>query len=94
MKGRSKRYLTLPRWVVKRQNEWSEPFCKGKESALTFPKSLPTDPFLVGNECDIHPIFAEKMAHMSKREQQWERIRPAGANRQLCDLFEDRHAYR
>ena len=56
---------------------------------------LRTGLFLVGNVCDHHyrPAFAEVVSSARERLQQWKRIKAAGANGRLSDLFKDRSAF-
>jgi len=56
---------------------------------------LRTGRFLVRSVCDHHyrPAFAEVVSPSRERLQQWERIKAAGANGRLSDLFKDRSAF-
>lgn len=58
--------------------------------------SLQPGQFLVGNVCDHHyrPAFAEKVAPLAGREQQWERIKVVRADGRVCDLFKDKHGFK
>ncbi len=58
--------------------------------------SLPAGRFIVANLCD-HPYrsgFAEEVAPRWVREEQWNRIKSAGAQGRLCGLFQDWTSFR
>ena len=58
--------------------------------------SLQAGQFLVGNVCDHHyrPAFAEIVAPMGRREEQWERIKRVRAEGRVCDLFQDKQGFK
>lgn len=61
----------------------------------TFLFSLPAGPFLVsGCMLNGRPVFAECVVPAAARAAQWGRIKAAGANGRLCDLFDTPEAFR
>jgi hypothetical protein len=40
-----------------------------------------------------NPVFAEKVAPPSKRDEQWSRIKDASADQRNCMIFKNKHDY-
>ena len=54
-----------------------------------FLMDLPDDVFLMSNRLNdkYEPVFAEKVMPLSKRIDQWQRIKEASADQRLCHVF-------
>ena len=52
--------------------------------------------FLVSNICNASPakpVFAEKVVSLSKRDDQWKRIKSVSADQRNCFVFKNKHDF-